>query len=106
MGEAGHLPPVNPTKTFGQIESRKPTALPFEYKQCLQHTHRNAFVRKVYAILSVELLITLGICVLCMYHAPVRIFCVANAGTIVWGSLIPTLLSLFACSVYKQSYPL
>eukprot|EP00177_Eucheuma_denticulatum_P003325 GFKZ01006008.1.p1 GENE.GFKZ01006008.1~~GFKZ01006008.1.p1 ORF type:complete len:266 (-),score=21.93 GFKZ01006008.1:1387-2184(-) len=67
---------------------------------------RLAFLRKVYSILAVQLLVTSFICALCMFVTPVRHFVLAASGFVVLVSVIGTFASLFALIAKKDSYPL
>jgi FtsH-binding integral membrane protein len=66
---------------------------------------RNAFLRRVYGILSVQLIVTLGVAMLCMFSEPVRLFSVAHTQAVVWGTFIPTLAILIALAFLKNKHP-
>lgn len=67
---------------------------------------RLGFIRRVYGILAVQLLLTSVICALFMFVPPLRHIAVANSGLLVIVSFIGTLACLFALIAKKDSYPL
>jgi FtsH-binding integral membrane protein len=102
--KAGRYTP-NPTAFIPHNDNiddqMRSNGVPVELVQSL----RNAFIRKVYSILVVELIVTVGICAFCMYYSPVQQFCVDHPQAIIYGSLIPTIIALVALFFYKQHYP-
>eukprot|EP00992_Anisonema_acinus_P011909 TRINITY_DN7764_c0_g1_i3.p1 TRINITY_DN7764_c0_g1~~TRINITY_DN7764_c0_g1_i3.p1 ORF type:complete len:264 (-),score=85.83 TRINITY_DN7764_c0_g1_i3:70-819(-) len=73
----------------------------------LRHPNlRNAFLRRVYGILSLQLAVTVGVAALCVMYEPVRLFSVQNARAVIWGSFIPSVIVLIALSYQKANYPL
>ena len=80
---------------------------------------RNGFLRKVYGIITAQVLLTILVSVLFMYYPPfaewvadpcflagptdATVYC---DGRLVWGIHILTLLTLFACFIFKNEYPL
>lgn len=64
------------------------------------------FLRKVYGILCCQLALTVGICAFCMYITSVREYCVQHRTAIIWGTLIPTLISLGLLMWKKKQVPL
>mmetsp|Transcript_21133 Transcript_21133/g.21539 ORF Transcript_21133/g.21539 Transcript_21133/m.21539 type:complete len:344 (-) Transcript_21133:139-1170(-) len=65
---------------------------------------RLKFIRKVYSILSVQLLATFAICALFALHEPTKHFVTTHVG-FYWFNLIVALVSLFPLHYYKRSYP-
>lgn len=69
---------------------------------------RNGFIRKVYSILMVQLLITVGLIALFLYHEPTRLyarshpalFWVAFAGTLI------LLISMACCTNVRRKAPM
>ena len=64
------------------------------------------FIRKVYGILSVQMIVTVLIAITMMYTPSIRDFCLNNAGLIVWPVLILSLVVVVALSYTKDTYPL
>eukprot|EP01012_Entosiphon_sulcatum_P027409 TRINITY_DN33038_c0_g1_i1.p1 TRINITY_DN33038_c0_g1~~TRINITY_DN33038_c0_g1_i1.p1 ORF type:complete len:269 (+),score=65.14 TRINITY_DN33038_c0_g1_i1:41-808(+) len=76
-----------------------------EYVSLMYNATRNCFIRRVYGTLSLQLMATAAICCLCMFVAPLRTFCLNFSGVIVWTTLIPVFLVIFALYRFKSSYP-
>ncbi|XP_066969696.1 protein lifeguard 3-like isoform X2 [Macrobrachium rosenbergii] len=68
---------------------------------------RHAFVRKVYLILMVQLLVTLGIVSLFTFHSGVRIFVLRNSWMyfLSYAVFLVTYLSLVCCSGVRRRWP-
>jgi len=66
---------------------------------------RMGFIRKVYSILSVQLLLTFAICALFALHEPTRQFVLGHSMGLYWFSVIFCFGTLLPLSVYKRSYP-
>eukprot|EP01006_Ploeotia_vitrea_P065702 TRINITY_DN93660_c0_g1_i1.p1 TRINITY_DN93660_c0_g1~~TRINITY_DN93660_c0_g1_i1.p1 ORF type:complete len:307 (+),score=136.47 TRINITY_DN93660_c0_g1_i1:67-921(+) len=64
-----------------------------------------AFVRKVFSIVAVQLMLTSAICAVFMYTASIRHFAVSHPSLLQWVTLVPLFASLFAMVHYKSSYP-
>ncbi|XP_028833719.1 transmembrane BAX inhibitor motif containing 1a [Denticeps clupeoides] len=71
-------------------------------------TVRHAFIRKVYIILAVQLLVTFGIVAIFVFVQPVRSFVVKNPG-VYWASYavyFGTHISLVCCQRLRRRFPL
>jgi len=66
---------------------------------------RVRFIRKVYTILSVQLLATFAICALFALHEPTKQFVTTHTG-FYWFNIIVAFGSLFPLHCYKRSYPI
>jgi len=64
---------------------------------------RNNFIRKVYSLLTFQLLVTVGVSALCMF--PWRDWCLSNL-EMYWFFVISSFITLFSLFVVKDSYPL
>jgi len=64
---------------------------------------RNGFVRKVYGILTAQLLLTVAICYLCMHQWSGTIL--AHRTAFIYGSFIPAIIVLFITVYLKDHYP-
>ena len=62
---------------------------------------RMGFIRKVYGILSAQLLLTVGVAALCM--GPWHAFMLANSTAMFWGTFIPSIFVLFGLMRFKVS---
>jgi len=68
---------------------------------------RRAFIRKVYGILCVQLLVTMAIITPFMYHEPLRDY-VRRSSTIYWISMVITLVCIIAmacCEGVRRKFP-
>lgn len=68
---------------------------------------RRAFIRKVYGILCVQLLVTMAIITPFMYHEPLRDY-VQRSNTIYWISMVITLVCIIAmacCEGVRRKFP-
>jgi len=65
---------------------------------------RLMFIRKVYSILSLQLLVTFGLCALFALHEPTRKFVTTHTG-FYWLNFIVSFGTLFPLHRYKRSYP-
>eukprot|EP00614_Pseudopedinella_elastica_P011973 CAMPEP_0172599674 /NCGR_PEP_ID=MMETSP1068-20121228/19788_1 /TAXON_ID=35684 /ORGANISM="Pseudopedinella elastica, Strain CCMP716" /LENGTH=279 /DNA_ID=CAMNT_0013400007 /DNA_START=77 /DNA_END=916 /DNA_ORIENTATION=+ len=65
---------------------------------------RMGFLRKVYGILCIQLLLTCAVAGLCM--GPWSAFVLANSTALVWGSFVPIMITLFMLMLFKDSYPI
>jgi len=83
----------------GFHESDKPAA---NYMQDM----RKGFIRKVYGILSLELMVTVAICCLCMFSEGVRTFTASYALAIQLITFIPMFVMLIVLFYVKDDYPL
>ena len=73
----------------------------------VQFQIRRAFIRKVYGILCVQLLVTMAIITPFMYHEPLREF-VRRSSTIYWISMVITLVCIIAmacCEGVRRKFP-
>jgi FtsH-binding integral membrane protein len=66
---------------------------------------RHAFMRKVYGILTVQLLVTVAIACWCMFDVGMRTFCIEHKTALYFGLLIPLFISLCILSKVKNKYP-
>jgi len=66
---------------------------------------RQAFLRKVYCILFLQILVTTGIAALCMYQPDLQGFLVDHYLAFVWGMLVPSVGLICLLFKYKQSHP-
>ncbi|XP_050075075.1 protein lifeguard 1-like isoform X2 [Anopheles maculipalpis] len=69
---------------------------------------RRGFIRKVYSILTVQLLITLGFITLFLYHRPTKLW-VQNHPEMFWialGVMIVTLISMACCGDVRRKAPM
>lgn len=65
---------------------------------------RNGFLRKVYGLLCVQLLATVAVAGLFMFHEPTRFF-VTHNGSMTLLAFVSTIGFLFACHRWKHSHP-
>ena len=73
----------------------------------VQFQIRRAFIRKVYGILCVQLLVTMAIITPFMYHEPLRDY-VQRSNTIYWISMVITLVCIIAmacCEGVRRKFP-
>mmetsp|Transcript_30767 Transcript_30767/g.40649 ORF Transcript_30767/g.40649 Transcript_30767/m.40649 type:complete len:270 (-) Transcript_30767:227-1036(-) len=66
---------------------------------------RAGFIRKVYTLLSFQMLLTVGICYSCMYVDSLRDFILNNTNGCFYGFLIPMIISLVALMCNKDRVP-
>jgi len=66
---------------------------------------RNAFLRKVYGILCVQLLLGAGIATLLMYTLSIRFFVMTQAAWLVYPIMVLSLVTIVALRCSKDSYP-
>lgn len=71
----------------------------------MQREIQRGFLRKVYGILCLQLLCTVGMCWAVMAHPALNTFVLAN-GWLGWATFIPTLLLIFSLHMWKNNYPL
>jgi len=77
-----------------------------EKSQLYEKEMRRGFIRKVYGLLSIELMATVAICCLCMFSEGVRTFTIAHGLAIQLITFIPMLLILICLFYVKDQYPL
>merc|ERR1712176_1141906 len=82
-----------------ELEPTITTARPSEDRSV-----RLMFIRKVYTILSVQLMATFAICALFALHEPTKHLVTKNMG-FYWFNLIVSFLTIFPLQLYKRSYP-
>ena len=73
----------------------------------VQFQIRRAFIRKVYGILCVQLLVTMAIITPFMYHEPLKNY-VRRSNTIYWISMVITLVCIIAmacCEGVRRKFP-
>jgi len=75
---------------------------PYEFHPNL----RNAFLRRVYAILTTQIAITALVTLLCVFQPAVRAFCLSYGPAVLWGTLIPSICLLVWLHFIKNKYPL
>ncbi|KAJ3027366.1 UNVERIFIED_CONTAM: Transmembrane BAX inhibitor motif-containing protein 4 [Siphonaria sp. JEL0065] len=83
-------------------------AYPIDHKPLLKECEPNVrlgFVRKVYAILSMQLGFTTIVAAFCMYHAGVKAF-VQSHPTILIASCFASILLIFPLMIYRKQEPL
>ncbi|KAJ1629911.1 inhibitor of apoptosis-promoting Bax1-domain-containing protein [Pavlovales sp. CCMP2436] len=83
----------------------KPDAAPWRDDAHFYAAVQSGFVRKVYAIVAAQLLVTTAVSALFMYHGATRDFVLGSS----WGGTIATLATfgfLSGAQMYKDSYPL
>jgi len=80
---------------------------PSKYEEKQAEAVRNGFIRKVYGILSMQLLLTIGISCWFMFHVPTRTFVEAHATALILGTFLPmiVLLVVLLCTRVKHVYP-
>ena len=66
---------------------------------------RHAFLRKVYGIVLAQVVLTAAVACGIMYSDTVSEWSIRHFGWMSWVAFIATLLLLFACAIYKNSYP-
>eukprot|EP00667_Euglena_gracilis_P019088 EG_transcript_20380 len=66
---------------------------------------RRAFLRRVYGVLSAQLLLNVLVVAACMYQPALRTFCLAHPMLITLGGLIPAIGCLIGMALYKDTYP-
>ena len=66
---------------------------------------RFGFIRKVYGILTAQMVLTVAVGAACMLSDPLRTFLVAWSSVMVWLTAIPAILVLFALMRYKDEHP-
>jgi FtsH-binding integral membrane protein len=66
---------------------------------------RNAFIRRVYGILSAQLILTVAICCFCALYQPMTETVLGYPRTFMYGSMIPSLVLIIALHFMKNSHP-
>jgi len=66
---------------------------------------RHGFIRKVYSILSAQIMLTLGICAFVTLHTSTREY-VLQSDWLFWTTMILTFVLLFTLQRYKKIYPI
>jgi FtsH-binding integral membrane protein len=67
---------------------------------------RTAFIRRVYGILTLQLLLTVAVCAFCALCEPMTKAVLGYPRTFTWGSMVPSLISLIALAIFKNKHPL
>jgi FtsH-binding integral membrane protein len=69
---------------------------------------RNAFLRKVYTILFLQLALTVGIAGVCSWHEPTQALLLTNLRGFMWGSMLGSIAILVAlsCGGLQYSHPI
>ncbi|XP_014207236.1 protein lifeguard 1-like [Copidosoma floridanum] len=107
----GGAPPfIPPTSAgmYGANYAQDPMQDEIKGFQFNDTTIRQAFIRKVYSILMVQLLITFGIVAIFTYHMPTKKFAWSNPW-IMWACLIATfvlLISMACCTSVRREAPM
>lgn len=87
------------------MDPEDPDAKGFEFND---ESIRKGFIRKVYSILTIQLLITLGIIMLFVFHDPTRTF-VKQHRELFWISLvvvIVTMIAMACCESVRRNSPI
>jgi len=66
---------------------------------------RHAFLRKVYSILLLQILVTTGLAALCMFQPQLQHFLVDHYIAFVWGCFVPSIGLICMLFKYKNSHP-
>lgn len=69
------------------------------------HNLRNAFLRRVYGILTLQLALTVAICAFCALLDPVRGVLLGSPRLFIYGSIIPSLITLIAMHRMQKVHP-
>ncbi|KAK9454435.1 inhibitor of apoptosis-promoting Bax1-domain-containing protein [Dipodascopsis uninucleata] len=99
------LEPVNGTGAEGAPDSDLPDD--FKYSTSVSQctiSIRHAFIRKVYTILSIQLVMTSALSVLFMYNSAIR-FWVQSHPSMMWITLIGSIVLLIGTYWKRRSYP-
>ena len=98
------LPPPVKIQRSGSNYFHKGVTYPAEL-----HYHaaelRNGFIRKVYGILTAQMLITVAISAGMMYSPEMRAFTLTNATYLIWPIIISSLVTIYALQCTKDTYP-
>lgn len=90
------------------VESGHKTSNPY-YSNTYDMGHanlRNSFLRKIYSILCVQLLVTVAACAACSLHVPTQRTLLSSPRLFMWGGMIPSILCMLGLHFYKHSHPL
>merc|ERR1712146_554532 len=64
------------------------------------------FIVKVYGLLSIQMLITTGLSVYCMFHKPATEWVLNNADALLTSSMILTFVCLFSLFCFAKKHPI
>ncbi|XP_058124959.1 protein lifeguard 1-like isoform X2 [Anopheles ziemanni] len=104
-GFAQPAPPNMPTAYGTGYDPETGSVKGFEFND---QSIRRGFIRKVYSILTAQLLITLGFIALFLYHRPTQLW-VQNHQEMFWialGVMIVTLISMACCGSVRRKAPM
>jgi len=85
--------------------SDDPSAIFQAYATSHHANLRLAFIRRVYGILTCQLLLNVAIAALCMYNKSMRSFCIGWPRLMVWGTFIPAIVCLLSLFLLKNKFP-
>ena len=97
--------------TFGDLESQHKTQTNIkssnelgQYAADQMASVKLAFIRKVYTVLSLQLLLTTAVCALTTLHHPTRQFVLTHP-SLLMVAMISSFVVLIACLCYKDKHP-
>lgn len=95
---------TNSKPTYDDIEAGFADQKVIDFSQQAEKQARLGFIRKVYSILSMQLLLSFGFCLLTMYHQPTNNYVLAHPGLAFTGMIL-SFVVLIALFCYRTSYP-
>ena len=98
------MPPPVKIQRSGSAYWHKGVSYP-EEPQYHAATLRNGFIRKVYGILTVQMLLTIAVSAVMMYSPAVRSFTLTNAPWLIWPICLLSLVVVVALCMNKDEYP-
>jgi FtsH-binding integral membrane protein len=100
---------TGPVYYQGQRDLESGYGKQYQQPQYANHPNlRNAFLRKVYTILCLQLALTVGVASLCSWHQATQALLLTNLQGFMWGSLIGSIAILVAlsCGGLQHSHPI